>query len=129
MRRLFQIAVSLTWLGIIFGGVTHAGGREILRQADLHRVYEQINLESFDGALPDVSVVWGDLTGDYGLTLFYPDSSVKIVIDRQSVTSEDQLNETLSHESCHVLTRYLVKQTGQDVHGPAFQACMQRFTP
>jgi predicted SprT family Zn-dependent metalloprotease len=127
VRRLFQIAVSLIWLGIIFGGVAHAGGREILRKTDLHRIYEQINLESFGGALPDVSVVWGDITGDYGLTLFYPDSSVKIVIDRQSVTSEDQLKETLSHESCHVLTRYLVKQTGQDAHGPAFQACMQRF--
>ncbi len=127
MRRLIQIAVSLICLGIIFGGVTYARGRQLLRQTDLHRVYEQINRESFDGELPDVLVVWGDLTVDYGLTLFYPDKSVKIVIDRQSVTSEHQLRETLSHESCHVLTRYLVEQTGQDPHGPAFQACMQRF--
>ena len=127
MRRLIQTAVSLICLGIIFGGVTYARGRRLLRQTDLHRVYEQINRESFDGELPDVSVVWGDLTADYGLTLFYPDSSVKIVIDRQSVTSEHQLRETLSHESCHVLTRYLVEQTGQDAHGPAFKACMARF--
>jgi len=114
-------------LGIIFGGMTYARGRELLRQTDPHRVYEQINRESFDGELPDVPVVWGDLSGDYGLTLFYPDGSVKIVIDRQSVTSEYQLRETLSHESCHVLTRYLVGQTGQNAHGAAFQACMQRF--
>jgi hypothetical protein len=71
--------------------------------------------------------VWADLTVDYGLTLFYPDNSTKIVIDRQSATSEHQLRETLSHESCHVLTRYLVEQEGQDAHGPAFHACMQRF--
>lgn len=107
--------------------MSYARGPEPFRQTDPHRVYEQINRESFDGQLPDVPVVWGDLTGDYGLTLFYPDSSVKIVIDRKSVTSEHQLRETLFHESCHVLTRYLVEQTGQDAHGPAFQACMQRF--
>lgn len=107
--------------------MSYARGPETVRQTDPHRVYEQINRESFDGQLPDVPVVWGDLTGDYGLTLFYPDRSVKIVIDRKSVTSEHQLRETLFHESCHVLTRYLVEQTGQDAHGPAFQACMQRF--
>jgi hypothetical protein len=127
VRRLIHIAVSLICLGIVFGGVTYARGREPLRQINLHRVYEEINRESFNRELPDVSVVWGDLTGDYGLTIFYPDNSVKIVIDRQSVTSVHQLRETLSHESCHVLTRYLVEQTGQDAHGPAFQACMARF--
>jgi SprT-like family len=127
VRRLIQIAVSLICLGIIFGGMTYARGRELLRQTDPYRVYKQINRESFDGELPDVPVMWGDLIGDYGVTLFYPDGSVKIVIDRKSVTSEDQLRETLSHESCHVLTRYQVEQTGQDAHGAAFQACMLRF--
>jgi len=102
-------------------------GRERLRQSDPHRVYEQINRESFDGKLPDVSVVWGDLTGDYGVTLFYIDGSVEIVVDRQSVTSEHQLQETIKHESCHVLSRRLVEQTGQDAHGAAFQECMARF--
>jgi predicted SprT family Zn-dependent metalloprotease len=127
VRRLIQIAVSLSCPGIIFGGMTNARGRELPRQTDPHQVYEQINRKSFDGELPDVPVVWGDLTGDYGVTLFYPDGSVKIVIDRQSVTSEHQLRETLSHESCHVLTHYLVQQAGQDAHGEAFQVCMQRF--
>lgn len=105
----------------------YARGRELPRHTDPHQVYGQINRESFDGELPDVPVVWGDLTGDYGVTLFYPDGSVKIVIDRQSVTSEHQLRETLFHESCHVLTRHLVQQTGQDAHGAGFQACMRRF--
>ena len=127
MRGLIQVVVSVICLGIIFGGMTYARGRELLRQTDPHRVYKQINRESFDGELPDVPVVWGDLIGDYGVTLFYPDGSVKIVIDRQSVTSEQQLRETLSHESCHILTRYQVEQTGQDPHGAAFQACMLRF--
>jgi hypothetical protein len=127
VRRLIQIAVCLICLGIVFGGVTYAREREPLRQIDPHRVYEEIDRESFNGELPDVSVVWGDLTGDYGLTIFYPDNSVKIVIDRQSVTSEHQLRETLSHESCHVLTRHLVEQTAEDAHGPAFQVCMVGF--
>ena len=107
--------------------MTYARGRELVRQADPHRIYREINRESFDGELPDVPVLWGDLIGDYGVTLFYPDGAVKIVIDRQSVTSEHQLRETLSHESCHILTRYQVEQTGQDPHGAAFQACMLRF--
>jgi hypothetical protein len=119
------MAISVICLGIIFAGLTCA--RELLQQTDPHRFYKQINRESFDGQLPDVPVVWGDLIRDYGVTLFYPDGSVKIVIDRQSVTSEHQLRETLSHESCHVLTRYQVQQTRQDAHGAAFQACMQRF--
>jgi hypothetical protein len=126
VRRLIQTAVSVICLGII-GGVTYARGHELLSQTDPHRVYKQINRESFDGELPDVPVEWGDLIGDYGMTLFYPDGSVKIVIDRQSITSERQLRETLSHESCHVLTRYQVERTGQDAHGTAFQACMLRF--
>jgi hypothetical protein len=93
VRRLIQIAGCLICLGIVLGGVTYARGRELLRQIGPHRVYEEINWESFNGELPDVSVVWGDLTGDYGLTIFYPDNSVKIVIDRQSVTSGHQLRE------------------------------------
>jgi hypothetical protein len=48
---------DLSSLGIIFGGMTYARGRELLRQTDPHRVYEQINRESFDGELPDVPVV------------------------------------------------------------------------
>ena len=86
MRPLIQIAVSVICLAIIFGGMTYARGSELPRKTDPQRVYEQINLESFDGELPNVPVVWGDLTGDYGVTLFFPDGSVKIVIDRQSVS-------------------------------------------
>jgi hypothetical protein len=127
VRPLIQIAVSVSCLGIVFGGMTYAGEGGPLRHTDPHRVYEQIDREWFHGELPDVPVVWGDLAGDYGITLFYPDGSVEIVIDRQSVTSEPQLRETLSHESCHVLTRPLVRKTGEDAHGPAFQDCMQRF--
>jgi predicted SprT family Zn-dependent metalloprotease len=52
---------------------------------------------------------------------------VEIKIDRASVTSEEQLAKTMQHEMCHVYTRAVVVETGQDEHGEAFQNCMKRF--
>jgi SprT-like family protein len=102
-------------------------GRERLRQTDLHAVYQQVNRDSFGSNLPDVSVKWAELPDDYGVAVFYPDGTVEIEIDRESVTSEEQLLETMRHESCHVMTHAVVEETRQDWHGDAFQTCMLRF--
>ena len=102
-------------------------GRERLRQTDLHAVYQQVNRDSFGSNLPDVSVNWAELPDDYGVAIFYPDGTMEIEIDRASVTSEEQLLETIRHESCHVMTHVVVEETRQDWHGEAFQGCMKRF--
>jgi len=127
MRQRLQISVSLACLGIICYGTGYAVERERLRQTDLHAVFQQVNRESFAGELPDVSVKWSDLPDDYGVTIFSPDGTAEIEIDRASVTSEKQLLETMRHEACHVETHAVVEATGQDWHGEAFQTCMLRF--
>jgi predicted SprT family Zn-dependent metalloprotease len=127
MRQKLQISVSLASLAVIFWGAGYARGRERLRQTDLHAVYQQVNRESFAGELPDVSVKWAELPDDYGVAIFYPDGTAEIEIDRASVISEEQLLETMKHESCHVFTHTVVEATRQDWHGEAFQGCMKRF--
>jgi predicted SprT family Zn-dependent metalloprotease len=94
---------------------------------DLHAVYQQVNRESFAGQLLDVSVKWSDLPNDYGMAIFYPDGTAEIEIDRASVTSEEQLLETMRHEACHVETHAVAEAIAQDWHGEAFQVCMKRF--
>ena len=71
-------------------------------------------------------VEWGSLKDAYGETQF-TDGPRVIEIDSASVTSEEQLVKTMQHEACHVYTRTVVEETGQDVHGEAFQSCMARF--
>jgi hypothetical protein len=126
MRRAIQITVSMACLGVIFFSARYALGRERVRKTDLLGLYRQINLESFEGALPDVVVEWGSLKDAYGETQF-TDGPRVIEIDSASVTSEEQLVKTMQHEACHVYTRTVVEETGQDVHGEAFQSCMARF--
>jgi predicted SprT family Zn-dependent metalloprotease len=127
MCQRLQISVSLACLAVIFWGAGYARGRERLRQTDLHAVYQQVNRESFAGGLPDVSVKWAELPDDYGVAIFYPDGTAEIEIDRASVTSEEQLLETMRHESCHLMTHAVVEDTRQDWHGEKWQACMERF--
>ena len=126
MRRAIQITVSLACVAIVLFGARYALGRERVRKTDLVRLYQQINLESFDGALPDVVVKWGSLKDANGETQF--SEGLKVIdIDRASVTSEEQLVKTVQHDACHVYTHAVVEETGQDAHGEAFQSCMKRF--
>jgi predicted SprT family Zn-dependent metalloprotease len=127
MRQRIQISFSLALVAFVFYGTGYALGRGRLLQTDLHAVYQQINRESFGGQLPDVLAKWSDLPGDYGATIFYADGTAEIEIDRASVTSEQQLIETMRHEACHVMTHGVIEETSQAWHGQAFQACMQRF--
>ena len=127
MAKRLQISVFLACLAIIFYGTGYALGQERLPQTDLHAVYQQVNHESFSGQLPDLLVQWSDLLDDYGVAIFYPDGTAEIEIDRASVTSEEQLMETMRHEACHVDTHSVVEETGQDWHGEAFQTCLLRF--
>ncbi len=127
MRRL-HISMGLLSVATIFWGAGYAVGRERLRSTDTHRVYQRVNAESFGGQLPDVQVEWGEAgEGNYGMTYFYDDGSVEIAIDWRTVKTEEKLLETVRHEACHVATRSVVEETGQDAHGEAFHACMNRF--
>jgi predicted SprT family Zn-dependent metalloprotease len=125
--RVWEKLVSGVAAAVIIGGAEYAYSRERLSHADLHAWYQQINRESFDGRLQDVSVEWADLTADdsYGVTQFYDDGSISIEIDKLTNTSEAHTREVLQHEACHVATQE--EATGEDKHGPLFQTCMRRF--
>jgi predicted SprT family Zn-dependent metalloprotease len=123
--RVWERIVSAVAVAVILFGARYAYGRERLRHADLHAWYQQINQESFDGKLQDVSVEWGDLSGDDadGMTRFYNDGSATIEIDR-TLTTERQAREVLRHEACHVWVRDGVRV---EMHGAEFRECMRRF--
>ena len=94
-----------------------------LTDAQLQKWYEGINEEYFWNQLPkNVTVKWGDLAawGDMGVTLYRPDGSILILIERKLNPAPRVAEITAFHEACHVKTH------GQefDDHGPKFEACM-----
>ena len=101
----------------------------MLLQADLQRLYGQVNRESFAGKLPKVPVSWGDLTKDdaYGITHFKNEVPLSMEVDRKSVQSESFALDVIRHESCHIATIHEANQLKEDKHGATFAACMSRI--
>ena len=114
---------------MVLGGAEHAASSEQLQPADLHRFYQEINQESFDGKLPDVPVSWGDLTKDdaYGITHFDHGVPYSIELDRRTVKSGSFALDVIRHESCHIATIREAKRLNEDRHGATFVACMSRI--
>jgi predicted SprT family Zn-dependent metalloprotease len=129
MRRLAPFLVSFACLGVLLGGAEHASSRTMIQQADLQRLYGQVNRESFAGKLPQVPVSWGDLTKDdaYGITHFQNEVPLSMEVDRRSVQSESFALDVIRHESCHIATIHEVNRLKEDKHGAAFAACMSRI--
>jgi len=79
---------------------------------------------SFEAKLPYVSVRWADLSAQNadGITSFDDDGHpVSIELDRQHITSQQDLRAVLRHQACHV-------SVGEKVaHGLPWQQCMDRF--
>jgi predicted SprT family Zn-dependent metalloprotease len=117
--RRAELLISTIALAVIVGGARYAVGREQLRRTDLQAVYHQINHNSFDGALPEVPVAWRDLGDDeYGETDYG-----SVSINWKLVTTNERLRETMQHEMCHISVGAVEK----DIHGSAFETCVQRF--
>jgi predicted SprT family Zn-dependent metalloprotease len=129
MRRPALFLVSLACLATLFGGAGYANSHETLTQADLKRIFHDVNRESFGGKLPEVPVVWGDLTKDdaYGVTHFDKEIPYSMEIDRQSVVSESFARDVIRHESCHIVTIHEAKRLHEDQHGASFGACMEKI--
>jgi predicted SprT family Zn-dependent metalloprotease len=101
----------------------------MIQQADLQRLYGQVNRESFDGKLPKIPVSWGDLTQDdaFGITHFKNEVPLSMEVDRRSVQSESFALDVIRHESCHIATIHEANRLKEDKHGAAFAACMSRI--
>lgn len=129
MRRLAPFLVPLACLGVLLGGAEHASSRTMIQQADLQRLYGQVNRESFAGKLPEVPVSWGDLTKDdaYGITHFKNEVPLSMEVDRRSVQSESFALDVIRHETCHIATIHEANRLKEDKHGATFAACMSRI--
>ena len=123
----WRFTAQVVCLAVLLAGAKYAVARERLRHADLHEVYQRINQQYFSGRLPDAFVHWGHLDNAIGRTYTYQDGSVRIALDPGSIATEEEIQETLRHESCHVKTYREAEAAGQDSHGPLFEACMLRF--
>ena len=122
-----QLGLAVVCLTAIPFGFQYTSVRDPKRDADLLPLYQQINRESFAGKLPPVSVSWANLPEAYGDTRTSEKGSTDILISKQIVKTQSDLENIMRHESCHVFTHAVVEQSKQDAHGPAFEDCMKRF--
>jgi len=129
VRRLALFLFSFMCLGVVLGGAEYAASRPAIQQADLQRLYGQVNRESFAGKLPEVRVSWGNLTKDdaYGITHFNNEVPLSMEVDRESVRSESFALDVIRHESCHIATIHEANRLKEDKHGATFAACMARI--
>ena len=155
MRRMALFVgiflVSLGCLDVALGRVSHASlltrgfvsrslitkGLQVqtlepgtrLQEPDLQGLYQEINRESFGGALPEVPVRWGELTkaDAYGITHFERGVPYAMELDRNTVLSRSFALDVIRHESCHIATNVEVRRRKEDPHGATFVACMERI--
>ena len=124
MMRVWEQIVSGCSVVVIVAGVSYGHQRKHLIHTDLHARYQELNQRYFAGHLRDAAVEWDVLDdGVYAETRKYSDGSLVIVLDKYRITTQNQLNLELSHESCHVFIDFREPEE----HGPGFLACMKRF--
>jgi predicted SprT family Zn-dependent metalloprotease len=127
VRLRINIVISTLALITIIWGVRFIVAQERRRTPQyLQGIFQELNKQFFENALPAARFEWADLTGAdaMGQTFQESDDSFVIQVDRNSnFWDEDDLRDTVEHETCHVATW----GTEQDAHGPIFQACMARI--
>jgi len=124
MGLRIHIAISTLALLTIVGGVRAAaeGGRRI--PSFLQKKYQELNQKFFDKRLPPVRIEWADLTeyNRLGETYRENDGTFVVIVDRKTNFRDEELQDTVFHEMCHVATW----RKEDDPHGAAFRACMNK---
>jgi predicted SprT family Zn-dependent metalloprotease len=126
MRLRINIAISLVALIAICWGVRFAVAQERRRTPEfLQAKYQELNRTFFHNQLPPVQVDWADLTEEnrVGKTYLKEDNSFVILVDRDTNVRDGELEDTVEHETCHVVTW----RQEEDPHGRRFRACMSRI--
>lgn len=126
MRLRIIVAISLVSLIAICWGVRFAIAQERRRTPDFLRTkYQELNRTLFDNQLPPVQIDWADLTEEnrVGKTYLKEDNSFVILVDRDTNARGAELEDTVEHETCHVVTW----RQEEDPHGRRFQACMSHI--
>lgn len=125
MRLCINIAASILALLTTVWGVRFAIVQDHRRTPQyLQAKYQELNRQFFEGALPTARVEWADLIDAVGQTFQENDGDGFVVqVDRRSnFWDDDELQDTVEHEACHIATW----GTETDAHGPRWQECMAR---
>jgi predicted SprT family Zn-dependent metalloprotease len=123
VRLRINIAISVLALMMIGWGIRFAVAQERKRAPEfLQYKYRELNRTLFQNSLPPAIVEWADLSDadNMGQTMQQSDGTFLIQVDRTSNIRDEDLEDTMEHETCHVAT------WGQeeDPHGRLFQDCM-----
>lgn len=87
---------------------------------DLNQMYDDLNLQLFDGELPKVQCVWnGRLTRSLGRTKYKRQNKSSkwevFLIDIQFGLTDQHLHKTMVHEMCHVWAIHFYQDTRHSV--------------
>jgi predicted SprT family Zn-dependent metalloprotease len=123
VRLRINIIISVLALMTIGWGIRFAVAQERKRVPEfLQYKYRELNRTLFQNSLPPAIVEWADLSDadNMGQTMQQSDGTFLIQVDRTTNTRDEDLEDTMEHETCHVAT------WGQeeDPHGLLFQDCM-----
>jgi len=123
--RSWEKFVSATAVSVIVAGAVYAYDRERLAHTDLHQMYQDLNRRRFEGKLPDIPVQWGNLQAEkaYGETRQFQDGLLVIVLDKYTVTSQKELDETMRHEMAHICAGV------EHGHDDKFRECVEDILP
>jgi predicted SprT family Zn-dependent metalloprotease len=123
VRLRINITISVLALMTIGWGIRFAVAQERKRVPEfLQYKYRELNRTFFQNSLPPAIVEWADLSDpdNMGQTRQQSDGTFLIQVDRNSNIREQDLEDTMEHESCHVATW----EQEEDPHGLKFQDCM-----
>jgi predicted SprT family Zn-dependent metalloprotease len=123
VRLRINIIISVLALMTIGWGIRFAVAQERKRVPEfLQYKYRELNRTLFQNSLPPAIVEWADLSDadNMGQTMQQSDGTFLIQVDRTTNIRDEDLEDTMEHETCHVAT------WGQeeDPHGLLFQDCM-----
>ena len=122
MRLRIYIAISALALLTIVGGVRAVAEEHRRTPQFLKSKYKELNRKFFDNSLPPARIEWADLTvyNRLGETYREDDGTFVVLVDRRTNLRDEDLQDTVFHEMCHVATW----RHEDDPHGSAFRACM-----
>jgi hypothetical protein len=122
-RLHINIAIFILALLAIVGGLRTVGEEHKRTPESLQSRYQELNRKFFDNSLPPVRIEWADLTGynREGETYREDDGTFVVLVDLRTNLRDEDLQDTVSHEMCHVATW----RREDDPHGPSFRACME----
>ncbi len=121
LRLHINIAISVLALLAIVCGVRTVGEEHRRTPEFLQSRYQELNRKFFDNSLPLVRIEWADLTPPPppppGGTYRESDGKFVVLVDWRTNLRDEDLQDTVSHEMCHVATW----RKEDDPHGSAFR--------